>query len=244
MKTLKTLFPLQEREILWCGKILLGGFLLLQGIICAIMILLRPEESVLLTGSLAPLILCFCLVMLGMQNITCVFESGLAMGRTRREMAGAALKLALLELVLAGLLCGALIVLERLVCIQLWALLAGRPGAVIMMEAPGGGQLWEPIFDTGVLRIEDFSLPFWMDPLILLGGSVLGFVGGAVSQRFGGGWSAVIYLPLWAVILSRTALADDQYDTLLTWLPGGLILLLAGGSLWAVWSLLHAEVRK
>ena len=42
-------------------------------------------------------------------------------------------------------------------CIQLWALLAGRPGAVIMKNNPGGGHPREPIFDTGVLRVEDFA---------------------------------------------------------------------------------------
>ena len=244
MKTLKILFFLREQETILLGKAILGSFLVLQTIICAVMVFLRPEESVLFTGAIFPPALGFCLVFLGIQNVTGAFEDGVRMGRTRREMVGTVLKLALFQLALAGLFCAALIFLERFVFTQLWALLAGRPGAVLMEEAPGGGNLWQPIFDTGVLRIEDFSLPLWMDPIILLGSSLLGFVVGAFCRRFGGSWALVIWLPIWAGILGRNILEDGAYDSFLTWLPLGLLLLLGIGFVWGMWSLLHAEVRR
>ena len=244
MSALKALFFLRERETILFGKAILGIFLVAQAIICAVMLLLRPEESVLFTGSIAPPALCYCLVLLGIQNVTVTFEDGLRMGRTRRNMVGTLLKLTLFQLALAGVFCAGLILAERFLCTQLWALLAGRPGAVIMEEAPGGGSLWQPIFDTGVLRVEDFSLPFWLDPLILLGGSALGFVVGAFCRRYGANWALVIWIPVWVAVMSRSLLEDAAYDRFLALFPALLALVLAAGFVWAVWSLLHAAVRK
>lgn len=30
-----------------------------------------------------------------------------------------------------------------------------------MVKAPGGGQLWDPSYDAGLLRVEDFGLDAW-----------------------------------------------------------------------------------
>lgn len=234
---------LRKREILGCGTIVLCFFLLTQGIICAVMVLLRPEESVLVTGLLIPAILSFCLTLLVSQNITIVFEAGLRMGRTRREMRNVALWLTGAELLLAIGLCVALILLERTACMPLWAFLAGRPGAVVMENAPGGGQLWEPIFATGVLRVEDFSFPVWQDLLLLLIGGGLGFVDGVVSRRFGGRYAMVLWMPAWILFLNRGWILERVPAVAGPWLLAGGIFLLVVGICWAARSLLHAAVH-
>ena len=151
-----------------------------------VMVLIRPEESILISGTLLPFAGAFSLFALTQRLVLVTFQDGVRMGRTRRQMLGLTLALIGADALLVSLSALLLPWLERTLCIRLWALLARRPGAAVMVEAPGGGQLWDPSYDTGLLRVEDFGLDaWWLAPLILLAGLLLGFLLAALTQRFG-----------------------------------------------------------
>ena len=163
-------------------------------------------------------------------------------------MLGLTLGVCAVHTALIGILCALLVFLERTVFFRVWAFLAGRPGAVLMENAPGGGKLWEPIFDTGVLRIEDASFLLSVNaPLLILGGALAGFVFGAIFQRFGGA-RAVSSLPVllvWVFLLLPNLVLPDTFTQAVSpyQLPL-LVLVLSAGMAWSVWSLLHAVIRE
>lgn len=220
--------------------VLWGAFLVIQLIISAVMVLIRPEESILISGTLLPFAGGVSLFALTQRLVLVTFQDGVRMGRTRRQMLGLTLALIGADALLVSLSALLLPWLERTLCIRLWALLARRPGAAVMVEAPGGGQLWDPSYDTGLLRVEDFGLDaWWLAPLILLAGLLLGFLLAALTQRLG---PRSYFLPsilyLYLIFGPR---AEWLRDVRLL-LPAAL--LLAAGLAWSLWSLLHAPVRQ
>ena len=220
--------------------VLWGAFLVIQLIISVVMVLIRPEESILISGTLLPFAGAFSLFALTQRLVLVTFQDGVRMGRTRRQMLGLTLALIGADTLLVSLSALLLPWLERTLCIRLWALLARRPGAAVMVEAPGGGQLWDPSYDTGLLRVEDFGLDaWWLAPLILLAGLLLGFLLAALTQRLG---PRSYFLPsilyLYLIFGPR---AEWLRDVRLL-LPAAL--LLAAGLAWSLWSLLHAPVRQ
>lgn len=220
--------------------VLWGAFLVIQFIISVVMVLIRPEESILISGTLLPFAGAFSLFALTQRLVLVTFQDGVRMGRTRRQMLGLTLALIGADALLVSLSALLLPWLERTLCIRLWALLARRPGAAVMVEAPGGGQLWDPSYDTGLLRVEDFGLDaWWLTPLILLAGLLLGFLLAALTQRLG---PRSYFLPsilyLYLIFGPR---AEWLRDVRLL-LPAAL--LLAAGLAWSLWSLLHAPVRQ
>ncbi|MBS6533969.1 MAG: hypothetical protein KH338_10125 [Oscillospiraceae bacterium] len=220
--------------------ILWGAFLVIQFIISVVMVLIRPEESILISGTLLPFAGAFSLFALTQRLVLVTFQDGVRMGRTRRQMLGLTLALIGADALLVSLSALLLPWLERTLCIRLWALLARRPGAAVMVEAPGGGQLWDPSYDTGLLRVEDFGLDaWWLAPLILLAGLLLGFLLAALTQRFGPrSYLLPSILYLYLIFGPR---AEWLRDVRLL-LPAAL--LLAAGLACSLWSLLHAPVRQ
>lgn len=220
--------------------VLWGAFLVIQFIISVVMVLIRPEESILISGTLLPFAGAFSLFALTQRLVLVTFQDGVRMGHTRRQMLGLTLALIGADTLLVSLSALLLPWLERTLCIRLWALLARRPGAAVMVEAPGGGQLWDPSYDTGLLRVEDFGLDaWWLAPLILLAGLLLGFLLAALTQRLG---PRSYFLPsilyLYLIFGPR---AEWLRDVRLL-LPAAL--LLAAGLAWSLWSLLRAPVRQ
>lgn len=220
--------------------VLWGAFLVIQFIISVVMVLIRPEESILISGTLLPFAGAFSLFALTQRLVLVTFQDGVRMGRTRRQMLGLTLALIGAAALLVSLSALLLPWLERTLCIRLWALLARRPGAAVMVEAPGGGQLWDPSYDTGLLRVEDFGLDaWWLAPLILLAGLLLGFLLAALTQRFGPrSYLLPSILYLYLIFGPR---AEWLRDVRLL-LPAAL--LLAAGLACSLWSLLHAPVRQ
>ena len=204
------------------------------------MVLIRPEESILISGTLLPFAGAFSLFALTQRLVLVTFQDGVRMGRTRRQMLGLTLALIGADALLVSLSALLLPWLERTLCIRLWALLARRPGAAVMVEAPGGGQLWDPSYDTGLLRVEDFGLDaWWLAPLILLAGLLLGFLLAALTQRFGPrSYLLPSILYLYLIFGPR---AEWLRDVRLL-LPAAL--LLAAGLACSLWSLLRAPVRQ
>lgn len=220
--------------------VLWGAFLVIQFIISVVMVLIRPEESILISGTLLPFAGAFSLFALTQRLVLVTFQDGVRMGRTRRQMLGLTLALIGADALLVSLSALLLPWLERTLCIRLWALLARRPGAAVMVEAPGGGQLWDPSYDTGLLRVEDFGLDaWWLAPLILLAGLLLGFLLAALTQRLG---PRSYFLPSILYLYLIFGPRAEWLRDIRLLLPAAL--LLAAGLAWSLWSLLHAPVRQ
>ena len=109
--------------------VLWGAFLVIQFIISVVMVLIRPEESILISGTLLPFAGAFSLFALTQRLVLVDFQDGVRMGRTRRQMLGLTLALIGADALLVSLSALLLPWLERTLCIRLWALLARRPGA-------------------------------------------------------------------------------------------------------------------
>lgn len=73
--------------------VLWGAFLVIQFIISVVMVLIRPEESILISGTLLPFAGAFSLFALTQRLVLVDFQDGVRMGRTRRQMLGLTLAL-------------------------------------------------------------------------------------------------------------------------------------------------------
>lgn len=129
--------------------VLWGAFLVIQFIISAVMLLLRPEESILISGTLLPFAGGFILFALTQRLVLVDFQNGVRMGRTRRKMLGLTLALIGADALLVSLSALLLPWLERTLCIRLWALLARRPGAAVMVKAPAAASCGTPAMTPG-----------------------------------------------------------------------------------------------
>ena len=124
--------------------VLWGAFLVIQFIISAVMLLLRPEESILISGTLLPFAGGFILFALTQRLVLVDFQNGVRMGRTRRKMLGLTLALIGADALLVSLSALLLPWLERTLCIRLWALLARRPWSMPPAAASCGTPAMTP----------------------------------------------------------------------------------------------------
>lgn len=216
-----------------------GLFLLIQIVIGCVMYFGRPTDSITVSCILFPIVGGFCALIAGISHVGVSFDQALRFGQTRRRALGLTLGLASFETVFALALAAVLTVVERVLCVPLWARLAGLRGWRLAMDIiPGGGRQPE-----NILLVDTFSLDWYWWLLIFVLAVGGGMIAGAVIQRFGakGGW--FIWGICFAPMLLEQILPWEAYG-LTHWLIPTLGLLFAAGSLWSVWSLLHASVRS
>ena len=238
-----------------------GLFLVIQIIIGCAMRFARPDTSVTVSCTLFPIVGGFTALVAGISHVGVSFDQALRFGQTRKRALVLTLGLCAFESAFALALAGILAVVERFLCVPLWAQLAGMNGWVMgrsgVMEfaaspgydAPITGKVFENMTGELVpvpektLIIEDFTLDWYWWLLIFALAVGGGVIVGAVLHRFGGkgGWF------IWGICVVPMLLLQIFPQELVSSVELAvpvLAVLFVAGFLWSLWSLLHAVVRS
>ncbi|MCI9295095.1 MAG: hypothetical protein HFF48_07680 [Lawsonibacter sp.] len=238
-----------------------GLFLVIQIIIGCAMHFARPDTSVTVSCTLFPIVGGFTALVAGISHVGVSFDQALRFGQTRKRALVLTLGLCAFESAFALALAGILAVVERFLCVPLWAQLAGMNGWVMgrsgVMEfaaspgydAPITGKVFENMTGELVpvpektLIIEDFTLDWYWWLLIFALAVGGGVIVGAVLQRFGGKggwfiWGICVVPMLLLQIFPRELVSSVELVVPV------LAVLFVAGFLWSLWSLLHAVVRS
>ncbi len=227
---------LHRRDFFLCAALMTGVFLVAELVIAAVMLLRKPNDSILVMSGVLGVLAAGLVVLYTNMNFSTRFTLSLTFSQTRRAALLGTLGFSALE----GLLCTGLALgfswVERHLCTRLWQVLAGKSDLFIQqgLEMPQG----DP---SSFLMVRDFSFLDWrVIPLVVAGCLGIGVVMGAVVQRFGnrGMWCYVALA--WAPLL-LSSLGVNINNPLLLGAAAAVAVVLGGG--WAIWSLLHATVR-
>lgn len=243
---LKKLIRLNADDLLLCGGVIGGVFLLLH-IITAVAVRLSGEgSSLLLSGILLPITAGILILFVSASHVAVTFDQALRFGQTRFRALGLSLGVAGFEALFAMGLAVLLAWLERLFAPHLWLWLSGRE-YIVMDEIPPipvtGWSAGEAALRAQQLFIEDFTLDWWWFLLIALGCMALGIIIGAMIQRFGGK-SLWVFWAVWMLVCFSPQLLPWKQYTIVDWLFPLLGLMTLGALAWSVWSLLHAVVKS
>ena len=254
---LKKLIRLHISDLWLCLGVVAGLFLIVNGIIAAVLLLSEGTSSVPLPSGVAlPIAVGIMTLAVTVSHVSISFVQALQFGQSRRRALGLMLSLVLLEGGGSMALAAALTWVERTLFPALWLVLSGKEqlvwGGIPPIPAPapwdGSNQEWAALLDeiSSTLYLQDVSLDWWWFPVILLIGLAAGFIVGAFLQRFGsrGGW---IIWGIWMVICFGPQLLGDRIVLLAEWsqwMTAAGILFAAAAGIWSVWSLLHAVVKN
>ena len=238
-----------------------GLFLVIQIIIGCAMHFARPDTSVTVSCTLFPIVGGFTALGAGISHVGVSFDHALRFGQNPKRALVLTLGLCAFESAFALALAGILAVVERFLCVPLWARLSGMNGWVMggsgVMEfaaSPGHdvpitGKVFENMAGELVpvpektLIIETFTLDWYWWLLIFALAVGGGVIVGAVLQRFGGkgGWF------IWGICVVPMLLLQIFPQELVSSVELAvpvLAVLFVAGFLWSLWSLLHAVVRS
>ena len=243
-QTFKKLVKLNLDDLLLYLGVEGGLFLLIQIIIGCVMHFGRPDTSVTVACVIFPIVGGFTALMAGIAHVGISFDQALRFGQTRKRALGLTLGLASFETAFALALAGLLAVIERFLCVPLWARLAGMNGWVMgnIMPVPEGTMVNGALVSEKTLIIETFILDWYWWLLIFAAAIGGGVIAGALIQRFGskGGWI------LWGFCMAPVFLGQLlpwRTHEITNWLFPLLGVIFVAGFLWSIWSLLHAVVR-
>lgn len=215
-KTMRLHLP--DYNLCW---IMVGIFALMQAVIAGVMLILRPDTIIAISAPILLFTAAILTLLSIISHIAFTFEHGVRMGLTRRLSLG-------LELATAGT--------EGAVFFALAAILSLAERALVgawMSAMPG-------------LRLEVDALlifPWWSFPLALGATLVLSFVVGALLQRFGGkaGWLLWGLWMGWFLLFQYLPWKTYEITNWLIPTSVGLVVVL---TVWSVWSMLHAVIRR
>lgn len=243
--TFKKLVRLNLDDLLLYLGVEGGLFLLIQIIIGCVMHFGRPDTSVTVACVIFPIVGGFTALVAGIAHVGISFDQALRFGQTRKRALGLILGLMSFQAAFALGLGGLLAVIERFLCVPLWAKLAGMNNWVMgnIMPVPEGTMVNGALVSEKTLIIETFTLDWYWWLLIFALAVGGGVIAGAMIQRFGskGGWI------IWGICMVPVFLGQllpwRTYE-ITNWLFPLLGVLFVAGFLWSVWSLLHAVVRS
>lgn len=242
---LKKLIRLNADDLLLCGGVVGGVFLLLH-IITAIAVRFSGEmSSLLLSGILLPITAGILILFVSAAHASVTFDQALRFSQTRRRSLGLTLGVAGFEALFSMGLAALLTWLERLFAPSLWMWLTGAETVSWgeLPKIPVGPDAPALSLPTSILFIEDFSLNWWWYPLIALGCMALGIIIGAMVHRFGGK-SLWVFWAIWILVCFSPQLLPWKQYTIVDWLFPLLGIIALATLLWSIWSLLHAVVKN
>ncbi len=225
-----------------------GAFVLTHLITAVVMVWLKPDTSVMLSGAILPVLAGVFTLIAAVANLTVSFWLALRCGQTRRRALGLSLGLTAVEAAAVTLLAGLLAWAERGFAPALWGWLAGAETVSVgikppVPEPPPGVSVWV-VGPSGDLFVEPIALTWWWYPVIALGCMAAGLLIGAVVQRFGSRGLWGVWAAWMALCILGPHLPFWQEHTVLDWmfLPA-LAVFAVAALIWSVWSLLHAMIK-
>lgn len=233
---LKKLIRLNWDDLAVYSGILGGVFLLIQLIVGGVMVIQKPDESILISELILMLVSGFLVLVAALSHVMIHFPWAVQYGRTRKNALGLTMGLLGAETLFILALTALLSWAERTLFPHLWAKLTGFSHFEVVAGGSNGSGL------PSTLLVNSFELEWWWLPLVLLGAAALGIIGGAVIQRFGsrGGWT------VWTLFMVGMLFGQSipwEFHTTIDWLIPTLVVLVVLGLVWSIWSLLHAVIK-
>jgi hypothetical protein len=214
---------------LWAGCGVVGGaFVLIHLITGAVIAIAKPSTSISLSGTLLPVIAGFFIFGFALVHVMLSFDLCVRFGSTRKRALRLTLGLAGFESVCIMGLAALLTRVEHLLIERIWLRVLTK----------------SPDLTSGVQAalVKRMGLEWYWFALIALGALLLGLVAGAFLKRFGrkGFWV------MWAAYLGALFLPErlSPASPVIDWLLPGFVVALILGTIWSVWSLLHATVKQ
>lgn len=240
------------KRLIWLNRddlsmllMVLGGIFLLIHLITALAVKFSGEGSALmLSGTILPIVAAVLLLILASGHVLLTFVHAVKFGQTRKRALMLTLGLVGSELLAAIFLTSVLNALERTFAPGFWKWIYGAKMVSIGPESavPIPEGLGYHRAHAELLMIEDFSLGWYALPILILTGAVLGFILGALIQRYGskGGWFVWGLWMVFVLLFPRLPWRTHEVTNVL--IPVLCVLVLAG-LCWSVWSLLRAVVK-
>jgi len=221
----------------------LGGLFLIIHVVTVLAVKFSGEgTSLMLSGVLLPVAGAFLLGIMSIGHVMTTFEQGVRFGQSRKNALLLTAGQITLECAFVAALSFALTALERAFAPNLWLWVSGADFITWGIEGRmiPEGSVFVP--DSAELFIEVFEIDWWAMLLILLAGAVIGFVAGAVMQRFGrtGGWAL---WGAWMVAMILFPRLPWRTHEVVDWLIPLLVAVAAAAFLWSIWSMLRASIK-
>lgn len=246
---LKKVIRLNLDDLFLCLGVVTGLFVLIQGVIAAVLLLSAENSGIMISGIVLPIVAGIMALVVTVAAMGVSFEQAIRFGQTRRRALGMELGRSLFMGVCSMGMAALLTALEHMASPVLWLKLTGLPGlsleGIPPMPEPSLGAPMDPAWES-TLFIEDFTLNWWWWPAILVFALSCGLIIGAIMQRYGakGGW---VIWGIWMAacfgpqLVGRNAyfIGDMSQIMVVFW-----VALTVVGVIWSFWSLLHAAVRS
>lgn len=219
-KQLFTLLDINRSDFLYALGLTAGPWLLVYVVTAVVMVLVRPDESIMIGGAIIPIGVGLAAFAVTSGNTMISFTQAIQFGRTRKRALGLTLGMAG-GLTLASVVLGTvLLVLERH-SMPLWRALSRNPG----------------------LLLDDFGVVWWAIPTAALAGFAIGLIYGATVLRFGGKaiWGTMV---CWLGGLALFQMLPWKTHEVTNILIPVLAALMALGTAWSVWYMLRHSLTK
>lgn len=220
-KKLKALLALNLEDIPVALGFAAGPWLLVHLVTCVVMLVVRPDESIMISGMLLPITVGLACFAVTSGNTMLTFSHAVKMSTTRKT----ALKLVLCQTAiesLQALALGAFLLFwERFASMPVWRFLSGNPE----------------------LLVDDFGFVWWTLPLGALVGYLGGLWYGTMVLRFGG--KAIWFFSIsWFACLTVFQMLPWRTHEITNILSPAACLTLALAVLWSVRTLLQLSITK
>lgn len=226
-------------DVALCCGVVGSVFLLIHIITGAVLSFCSAQTSLLLSGIILPIAAGIMILIVTVSHVIFSFPQALRCSQTRRRTMVLTLGVTGFVALCAMGSASVLVLVERSFAPIAWQRLAGADGLTF---GKGNTVISEYTGQGWALFVEDFSLDWQWFFFIALGAMAMGFIVGAVIQRFGGkgGW---FLWAIWMVGCFAPQLLPWERYTITNWLFPCLCVILIVGLIWSVWSLLHAVIK-
>ena len=220
MKRFKSVFLLNLDDFLLYLSLLLLPFIGLHLIMLAVMVIAKPESTVLICGMILAIITAVIGFTTSYAHNSLSFSQYVTFGQTRKRAFSLSVSVSIVQALCSAGLAIALAALEQRFTLSLCRLFSGH-----------------------TLSVEiNIPVEWWVFVLAALGGVALGVISSGVISRFGraGAWG--LYAVFMAVCLSPQYLPWKKY-TITDWLIPVLVVTTVGALIWSIYTLLHSSIK-
>lgn len=220
MKRFKSVFLLNTDDFLLYLSLLFFPFLAVHLIMLAVMVIAKPENTVLICGIILAIITAVIGFTSSYAHNSLSFSQYVAFGLTRKRALCLSTSISIAQALCSAGIAIALATLEQRFTLSLCRCFRGQTVSVEI----------------------NIPVEWWVFVLAALGGVVLGLISSGVIQRFGraGAWG--LYGVFMAVCFSPYYLPWEKY-TITDWLFPLLLLGTIAALIWAIHTLLHATIK-
>lgn len=220
-KKLKALLALNLADLSVALAFVAGPWLLVHLVTCVVMLVVRPDESIMISGMMLPFTVGFAAFAVTTGNTMLTFSHAVKFSSTRKTALTLTLCQTAIETLFGAVLGGLLLVLERTCSMPVWRFLSGNPA----------------------LLVDDFGFVWWAVPLGALVGYLIGLWYGATILKLGskGYW---VFLCIWLGGMTVFQLLPWKTHEVTNILIPVSVVIAVLAAAWSVWTLLRFSFTK